>query len=34
VAGTEEKRFQDQQVERSLQQGNAVVVVCLGSHST
>ena len=34
VARSQHKRLQDEQVERSLQQGDAVVVICLGSHST
>ena len=34
VARSQHQRLQNQQVERALQQGNAVVVILSGSHST
>ncbi len=34
MARSQHKRLQNQQVQRALQQGNAIVVILLGSHST
>jgi hypothetical protein len=34
MAGSQDKRFQNQQVQRALQEGNAIFVTLLGSHST
>jgi hypothetical protein len=34
MAGAESKGFEDEQVEGALQQGNAVIVIFLGSHPT